>query len=528
MKYKIKSVVVYGVVAGLALGAMTSAASAENVLRYTNVADAATLDPHALNAAGTIAASMQFYDALVMRNPQMKKVPGLASSWKTIDPNTWEFKLRKDVKFHNGNDFNADDVIFSINRAKAETSQMKGYVNTVSEVKKIDDHTVHFITSKPNPILLDQLINIFMMDEDWSVENNVEVPQNFKDSEETFAVRHTNGTGAFIVQSREPDVKTVMTRNKTWWGLKEYPHNVDKVVWTPITNAATRIAALLSGEVDLLTDPPLQDLKRIADHKDLKLAKTSQIRTIFYGMDVKSDELRSSNIKGKNPFKDQRVRQAVYHAINVKAIQKVVMRNLSVPAGMMIEPPINGYRADWDNDRLPYDVNKAKALLADAGYPDGFDVQLDCPNNRYNNDEAICQATVGMLAKVGINTRLNAQPKSKHFPLVTGRATDFYLLGWGIPTMDSGFLFDYLVHSKGTWNGSGYGEPELDAKIESIRGIVDAKKRNAMIGEIWEKVLADMPYVPLHHQIIAWGMSNKIDIPIEPNNMPRFYWVKFK
>lgn len=502
-------------------------AQAENVLRFANVGDAATLDPHALNALITLMIDIQMYDALVMRDPSMAKIPGLATSWRNVDPNTWEFKLREGVTFHNGNPFNADDVVFSIKRAQADTSQMQGYVNTIKEVKKIDDYTVQLITDQPNPILLDQLVNIFIMDEEWSKEHGVEAPQDFKETQETYAVRHANGTGAFKLESREPDVKTVLVRNENWWGNSIYNHNIDKVVWTPIANDATRVAALLSGEVDLVTDPPVQDLKQILANPKLKMEQTSQIRTIFFGFDVSAPELRHSNVKGKNPFADVRVRQAVYHAIDVEAIKRAIMRGMSIPAGMLIEPPINGYKAEWDENRLPFDPEKGKALLAEAGYPDGFQVQLDCPNNRYQNDEAICQAAVGMLAKIGIDVRLNALPKTQFFPLITGKDTDFFLVGWGVPTMDSGFAFDYLIHSQGSWNAAHYGTPELDAKIEAIRGIIDVEKRNKIIEEIWAQVRDDIPYVPLHHQMIFWAMSKNLDIPIEPNDMPRFYWAKF-
>ncbi|MCV0425891.1 MAG: ABC transporter substrate-binding protein [Roseibium sp.] len=472
-------------------------------------------------------ATIQVYDGLVMRNPEMEIVPGLAVSWTNIDPNTWEFRLRENVRFHDGSDFDADDVIFSINRALSETSQMQGYLNSIETVKKVDDHTVRLITKGPNPILLDQLVNVFMMDKEWSEEHGVERPQNFKDQEETFAVRNANGTGAFKLESREPDIETVYVRNPDWWGSETYDHNIDRVVWRPISNLATRVAALLSNEVDLVIDPPLQDLARIDNYPELNVLSTSQIRTIFLGLDVGRDELRNSSVTGENPFQDVRVREAIYRAINIIAIREKIMRGLSMPAGMLIEPPINGYNADWDNNRLEYDPERAAELLQEAGYPDGFTVRLDCPNDRYINDEAICQAVVGMLGRIGIQVNLNSQPKSKHFPLITGRDTDFYMLGWGIPTMDSGFIFDYLFHSDGSWNASGYGTPQLNAKIEKIRSVIDKEERDLLIAEIWEQIVAEMPYIPLHHQMVTWAASSDLNIPVEPNNMPRFYWANF-
>jgi peptide/nickel transport system substrate-binding protein len=505
-----------------------SPAQAENVIKWASQGDALTYDPMSQNESPTISASRQIYDTLVGRGPMLEKEPGLATSWKMLDAKTWEFKLRPGVLFHDGTPLTAEDVVFSIKRAMAPTSEFKGYIPTVVDAKAPDSLTVHLLTSGPNPIMPDQMSNIFIMSKKWCEKHNAVQPQDFKGKQEMYTVRNANGSGPFKLELREPDIKTILVKNPKWWGLSQNPHNVDRIIYTPIANAATRIAALLSGEVDFVLDPPFQDLARITSSGNLKTQQISQIRTIFYGLDVASAELRSSNVKGKNPFQDKRVRQAINMAIDLNAIQKVVMRGFSVPAGVITAPGVHGFPKDLDKNRPPYDPEKAKKLLAEAGYPNGFEVALDVPNDRYNNDEAIGQATVGMLGKIGIKVKLVSQSKSLHFPKISKRTSDFYMLGWGVPTLDSAYVFSYLYHKKGQWNATGYDNPKVNDLTDGINVEMNQAKRDAMIAEAWKIVNDDLPYIPLHHQVIVWAMKKNIEMPIAPDDQPQFRWVKIK
>ena len=494
-------------------------------IKWSMQGDSLTLDPHAQNEGPTTQVSRQVYEALVTRGLDMSIEPQLATDWKTTDPNTWIFNLRKGVKFSDGTDMTAKDVVFSILRAKQPTSDFKEYISTISDVKEIDNYTVQVTTSKPNPILLNQLSNIFIMSKKWSIDFGATVSQNWDGGEETFSATNAMGTGPFKITLREPNTKTVFKRNSNWWGSMK-DNSVSEIHLLPIKNSATRVAALLSGEVDLVTDAPVQDLARIGNSADHDVVSTAQMRTIFLGMDQAADKLRSGNT-GDNPFKKKEVRQALYQAIDIEAIKKKVMRGLSEPAGIITFPGVNGYTQDLDK-RLPYDVDAAKKLLADAGYPKGFDVELRCPNDRYVNDEAICTAVVGMLGKIGVNVNLFAQTKSKHFKELKEDKGDFYMLGWGVPTLDSHYVFHYLYESGASWNKVNFSNSEVDAAIRVMEGEVDLDKRNAAIANAWKIVKDDISYLPLHHQVISWATKKNVDVPIRPNNEPLFRFASFK
>jgi len=509
-----------------ALALMASAASAQNVLRWTSQGDALTLDPHSQNEGPTNAMNGMIYESLVSRDADLALQPELAESWES-SADGWTFKLRKGVKFHDGADFTAEDVVFSFARANEESSDFKEQATNVASVEVIDDHTVKLRTDGPNPILPNQMTSIYMVDKGWAEANNVVKPQDFAAKDETYAVRNANGTGPFKLVSRAPDELTVLDRNPDWWGEGQFPGNIDRIEYRPIANAATRVAALLSGEVDFVLDPPLQDLKRIEGAAGLKVTTVAQIRSIFFGLDQGVDELRTSDVKGKNPFKDVRVREAFNLAVDKEAIKRVVMEGLSFPTGIITPPGVLGNTPDNDTP-YGFDVEKAKSLLADAGYPNGFSIQLDCPNNRYNNDEKICQAAVAMLAKIGVKVNLDAIPKAQHFPKIQNRTSDFYMLGWGVPTLDSHYVFQYLLEGEGSWNATGYSNPRVNEITQVIATETDLAKRTAMIDEAWDIVKAEMPYVPIHHQVIAWAMSENLEAPIGADDAlrPRFAVMK--
>ena len=519
-------------VALLATSALGFGVADARSIKWARSGDTLTLDPHAQNEGPTANVARQIYEPLVERDRSGKLLPTLALSWKiTEDPTIWEFKLRQGVKFHNGNAFDADDVVFSLDRARLPTSDYKGYLTSVEKVTKVDAHTVHIKTKGPNPILDQNLTNLFIMDKEWSEANNVQKPQDFKNKEENYAVRNSNGTGPFALVSREPDVRTTFKRHDAYWGRGEFPVEITELVLTPIKADATRVAALLSGEVDFVQDVPVQDVERLKSAPKISITVGLENRSIFLGMDVGSPELRSSDVKGKNPFADRRVRQAINMSVNRDAIQRVVMRGQSVPAGAIVPPFVNGYTKELDTAPRP-DNAKAKALLTEAGYPNGFSVSFHCPNDRYLNDEAICQATVGMLGQIGIKANMVSQSKSLHFPLIQKAEVDFYLLGWGVPTYDSEYILSFLYHTRtdkfGSWNATRYSNAEMDKLIEALSSETDLGKRNAAIAKIWQTLGPEALYTAIHHQVLAHAMKSDLDIPVHPENQVFFKAVSFR
>jgi peptide/nickel transport system substrate-binding protein len=510
-----------------ALLATTTVAASAETLRWARAGDALTLDPHAQNEGPTSALAHQIMETLVMRNHEGELVPSLALNWapSETNPNIWVFNLREGVTYHDGAAFTAEDVVFSLNRAMTQDSDYKELLASVKEVRAAGDYTVEIETNGPNPIMPNNLTNMFIMDKDWAEANNAVKVQDYEGGEDTFAAKNANGTGPYKLVSREPDVKTVLAANENYWGKGEFPLEVTEIIYTPIQNAATRVAALLSGEVDFIQDVPVQDIERVNTTDGLEVRTAPQNRVIFFGMNMGDEDLANDNVEGTNPFADVRVRRAMNLAINRDAIKQVVMRGQSEPAGMIAPPFVNGWNAEMDAASTT-DIEQAKQLLEEAGYPEGFSIQLDCPNDRYVNDEGICQAAVGMFGQIGVTVNLDAKPKAQHFPLLSNLETDFYMLGWGVPTYDSEYIFNFLVHGRdekyGSWNAVRYNNPELNAKIQSLASNTDLVARNADIKAIWEVVQDEALYIPIHHQVLNWGMAETVGTIVEPEDSPKF------
>jgi peptide/nickel transport system substrate-binding protein len=501
-------------------GVAAKSAVAENVLRWASATEPLTYDPDSANHFPTIAANLQVYEPLVDFNSHSEIEPSLAVGWRLLDATTWQFDLRQGVRFHDGTPFTSEDVIFSVQRATSSGSDFKTAVSPIAAVEAVDDHTVRIRTAAPNPILPDQLNSVPIMSKRWAEQHGVLLPTAYGQNL-SYAERHADGTGPFKLVSFAPGVGTVLAKNPDWWGLGQHAHNLDRIEHKVIKDPAKRLQALLDGEVDFLSDPPLANLDQIERTPGLKLERINETRTIFLGLDQGSPQLRSSDIKGKNPFADRRVRQAVYQAIDEEAIRDQVMHGLAIPSGIIIQPAINGYAPELDT-RLPFDRSGAKALLADAGYSEGFTVTLDCPTDRYINDEAICRAAAAMLGDVGIRVTVAARPMREHFPRIKNRETDFYMLGWGTTTYDSLYPFSYLIRSDAPYNATGYADPNIDRLIDRIGTELVTYGRDAMIEEVWKAVRDDIVYVPLHQQVIVWAMRDRLDLPVDPWNLPRF------
>jgi len=503
-------------------------------LRWAGRGDPQTMDPYSQNENLTNNINGLVYDTLVMRDKDLKVIPGLATSWELVNPTTWRFKLRQGVKFHDGTPFTADDVVFSFQRASEETSQIRSYARLSGKPTKIDDFTVEFANDAPNPIELEHVVTIFIMSKSWCEKNKCMKPLDFKNKEEMITARQANGTGAFVLKSREPDVRTVMTRNNDWWGWKDkkFDSNVTEIVYTPITNDATRLSALVAGNVDLINDPAPQDVPKLAQTPGVRVIEGFEQRIVFLGMDQARDELLYSNVKGKNPLKDKRVRQALYQAIDINAINKSTMRGLSKPTGGMTPSPLQS--TPELEKRLPYDPNAAKKLLADAGYPKGFEVQLDCPNNRYVNDEKICQAVAAMWAKVGVDTKLVTLPRAQYFPKLEKLDTSIYMLGWGGASTDAFFTLQPVMS---THNGKGDGDfnygryknsEAFDSLVNEVKSEMNADKRLALIRRALQIHANEVLTLPLHRQVIPWAARSNVDVVHRADNWVVPVWGKVK
>ena len=514
----------------LAAMALAFGTSQAVTLRVANQGDAQSMDPHSLNESLQLGFMSNVYEPLIGRDKKLGLVPALATKWTQPSPTVWRFELRKGVNFHDGSPFTADDVVFTFKRAAGEGSDMKSYVSSFKEVRKIDDFTVEIETLTPFPILPDVISLVFMMNKKWCEENKATLPVDRRKGIENVASFKANGTGPFRLKERQPSTRTVLVRSSSYWAKVET--NVDEVVFTPIGNDATRVAALLSGEIDVMEPVPLQDVERIKSNPNLKVMQGPELRTIFLGMDQKRDELQFSNVKGKNPFKDKRVRQAFYQAIDIETIKSRVMRGASAPAALMIGPGINGFAPEM-NKRLPYDPEASKRLLTEAGYPNGFEVGLNCPNDRYVNDGEVCQAVAANLARVGVKVNLQTETKVTYFPKILSRNTSFYLLGWTAGTYDAHNPLTALMATptdkgQGQFNLGSYSNAKLDELTLKIQSETDQVKRNAMIKEAFEIHANDIGHLPLHQQALAWAMKRNVELTQLPDNFMPYRWIVVK
>jgi peptide/nickel transport system substrate-binding protein len=466
----------------------------QKTLRVAVQGDLNSLDPYTLNESHSLSTLANVYEGLVKRDAKLEIVPGLAERWEVLAPRRWRFHLRKGVTFHDGTPFDADDVVFSADRVRADGSQLKSRLPARR----------------------------------WSEANGaLKVQPARAQSLGSFALK-ANGTGPFVLVSHVPGVKTVLRRNPAWWGKAE--HNLDEIVLQTVASDATRVAALLAGDVDLIDPVPLQDIDHVKSSRHASVLSAPEVRTIYLNLDSFRDELLYATVKGKNPFKDARVRKAVYQAIDIEAIRAKVMRGMSVPSALLLSPDMFARAGEFS--RWPYDPVAARRLMQEAGYAEGFGLTLDCPNDRYINDEEICQAVAIMLARIGIVVKVNALPKAPFFEKAGPTRkydSSFNLVGWN--AFDSWAPLTNVVRCRdadgkgGTFNFGGYCNPKIDKLTDAILVEPDTNRRNDMIAQAFRMLHEDAGIIPLHQQALAWGVAGGVTVVPRGDGHMRFHWV---
>ncbi len=488
--------------------------------RWAATTDPQTMDPHAVSSAPVLGFLNNVYEGLVRRGRDMAIEGALAESWEPLpDGAGWRFNLREGVTFHDGAAFTAEDVLFSYERASSEDSDVASWFAPVSGVEVVDEFTIDILTATPQPIFPDSIANWMIMDSGWAEANAAERPAR---DAENYATRNVNGTGAFMLQSRQPDLETVLVPFDGWWG--EVEHNITEAIFTPIQNSATAVAALLSGDIDLIDPVPVQDAARVNEAEGVYVLDGIEARVIMLGYAHDHETLQNG---GDNIFADVRVRRAVGHAVNVPAILQTIMGGTAEEESQLVSPAMRGY-SQANAARPEYNPDLARQLIAEAG-AEGANFNLSCPNDRYLNDESVCQAVVGMLAQVGLNATLDAMPVSNYWPELRADNFDMYLLGWSPGTFDAEHPIRFLVHTNGerlgTWNFGGYSNPRIDELLPMIQSEIDDDTRQAMLDEAAAIIQEDVVYTPLYVQPLLWGVRNGIELTQRPDNFFILRWV---
>ncbi len=480
-------------------------------------ADPVSLDPHEQLSGATLEMSHWLFDPLIRWKQDLSFEPRLAEKWERIDDLTMRFHLRKGVKFHSGNPLTAADVVWTVTRLK-QSPDFKAIFEPFTEVKVVDDHAIDIVTAAPFPLILNNVTYIFPMDSKFY--SGTDANGNDKGAiikhGNSFASRNASGTGPYTVKSREQGVKVEFSRNAGYWD-KSSPGNVDLMVLTPIKEDPTRVAALLSGGVDYIYPVPPNDMERVKSSKNAELITMSGTRVITFQL----------NQERRPEFKDARVRQAINYAINQEGIVKKIMKGFATPAAQFSPKGYLGYNPDL---KPRYDLKKAKALMAEAGYADGFSISMMAPNNRYVNDEKIAQAVAAMLAKINIKVDLKTLPKAQYWPEFDKRAADMMMIGWHSDTEDSNNFFEFLSACPdkesgwGQYNSGNYCNPKVDAMVRKANTETAPEMRAQIMQSIERILFEEAAHVPLHWQNQAWAARKGVDAAKVVNvmNFPYF------
>ena len=497
----------------LALGSTTQAAT----LKLAMDADPVSLDPHVQLSGGMLQYSHMVFDPLVRWTKDGKFEPRLAEKWELVNPTTTRFYLRKGVKFHSGNDFTAEDVVFTLARLKM-SDDYKGLFENFVEAKVVDTHTVDLITKEPYGLVMAMGTYIFPMDKKFYTgadEKNGKAKDLIIKTDYSFANFNESGTGPFTVAEREQGVKTVFTRFAGYWDKNT--GNVSEIVLTPISENPTRVAALLSGDVDFIMPVPPTDLERIEKTDGLKLVTMSGSRIITFQL----------NQKRRAEFANPKVRQAMAYAYNNVGVAQKIMKGFATPAA---QNSPNGYQG-YNPDLQPrYDLDMAKKLMKEAGFEKGFECTMIAPNNRYVNDAKIAQVFVSMMSKIGVKVNLKTMPKAQYWDQFDAQVADIQMIGWHSDTEDSANFFEYLYlcpnkeTGRGQYNSGNYCNQEVDSLTFASNSETDTVKRSAMLQKIEKILFDDAAFIPLHWQNLSWASKDNMNTEdiVNVMNFPYF------
>ena len=521
--------------ATLMVGMSTSAiAQEEKILRWSSSGDFLTFDVHAQNESLNSAANAAVYESLVRYNAQMKVEPALATHYERVKDG-FLFTIRDGVRFHEGEILTADDVAYSINRALMPESQFKVAASGIIEAVVVNDKQVLIKTTSGSPVFLNQLTQLRILNKKWLEKHNALRPQNYVSGEESYLARHANGTGPFKLDKREVDVRTEFIANHEWWDENNRLGNVEKVIYTPISSAATRTAALLSGQVDFVLDPAPQDLARLERDPNIAVRSHAEDRVMMVALDQFRDQSPyvtdlDGNPLAFNPFKDVRVRQALSLAVNREALVRSIMRGKAVATGTLISQSVFGYSADIA-EPISYDLNKAKALLKEAGLEKGFAFTLDTPNNRWINDENLCKALAGMWAKLNIKVNVHSMPRSQYFPKVLSFDTSAGLVGWGSSTFDAYYPMQSLSATYDGESGAGISNigrisnATMDTLLKQLAVAEDLTKRQTLAQEVLRLEKSEALHIPLLQPMFSWAMKKNVETVVRPDNRLTLEWI---
>jgi peptide/nickel transport system substrate-binding protein len=491
------------VIALMAVACLAPASA--KTLRMAYDADPTSLDPHEQLASATLQLSHLLFDPLLRFRQDLTLEPRLATSWEKIDDRTTRFHLREGVRFHSGRTLSAEDVVWTFNRLK-RSPDFKALFEPFSEAKAVDALTIDLVTKGPYPLVLNLATYIFPMDRAFysGTDERGRPKDEIVKQGASFASTHALGTGPFIITEREQGVRLTFKRFADYWD-KASSGNVDEIVFTPIKEPATRVAALLAGDVDFIAPVPPTDFDRVKGDSCCTLVTMPSMRILAF-------ELNRQRVPA---FKDPRVRLAINYAVNRQGITSKIMRGFATPAGELSPPGYAGY----DPALIPrFDLEKAKALMEQAGYANGFSVTMMAPNNRYIEDYRIAEAVAAMLARINIKVDLQTMPKAQYWQRFDERAGDIMMIGWQSDTEDSANFYEFLVMTPdaktgyGQYNAGNYSNPEVDRLTLQSQTMTDASDRARVLQKIERILYDDAALVPLHWQHLSWAARKNVHI----------------